>query len=1628
MRIADIVLLGALGWLLATSSVAAQEADAAQWNGRWQTQYVDDLLGPVHGRARIDVEAQAAEVIYRHPKTGAEHRLVSTLFERQGSDLKIVLSGQSPAFAAADGRNYPVTDIVVPETSATATAAIGNSSLTVPLAPRRPSDEAEVTLELTLADLQTLRGSWHYRADPLTRRAHDGLGRIGIFETLSDGGGRQSGGEIWTRPVPQIVTAFALDPQTGWNRDLVEPLNPHPFQDDRHRREQDRRFVVIAGYELPAVGSDPVDFVSLEPSIAYGRVIDPDSTFKSVPGHLEPFVDARAKTAERLEADLGREDAKKLAASLDYLIVEATLRDGITPGMQRFALNGTASGWTLAFGNNGAQIRFVRPIDPAAVPDRRLDSFDVVIKNPDQTVSRARIRVEASALTAEDGVAAATALTVRPGESLEGDLSSAEFFVLTPDTRERFARLGLSFLRGGEVNSTGRPQVVTAGSFRGAYGTLTIDVEGNFTYTADPLRWLSTGYEPTERLFAPEVVRVALRSDLVLPREKIDITLGHGAEILQFAGRRTLPVMRDAKDPHLYLSAPIYLPPAGTGSGAAPPPGTTVLPAAIGEGDRLFAAIADPGLISVPPAPAAARVYTTPGRMENGQSYLWKDHLKAAHACYDDLGEIDWDGSDFDFVATLEEDLHFEWWKVLSLVTTLFASETLETNFQLGDHAALLMLRHVFVTQAEARIKEYRRLAEADRYEVAAFWIATNPYRWGSAGGGHPLNSLRLGIEVPMQDGSSGPFGFTYFDNSSSGGLLRIDDPKKVPIWIVAATRSALGSYAETIRESLATADETDACDVRELVELVGAHFDNVEAQLRPRLMRLSGDAPLRWEPDYHGRLRIRQVASKLWQMRAHQRLSEEDTQQALQYISIATLPAGAAGATATVILAGFNAAAYAATEVPKYLESQEEIAFARGAADVLGLTRLETAVAREYSGTDLAIGFLVTLGGDVASGDMLVFLKSSAKRVADAGQAVLKARLASPRAAVANAFRRLRAGPRYRAVRRGAAIVNAADFDLDSFLLHGHPRDAADVAEFLSYALRRESSGAALEPVQLAALERFRAARDQAAGLADTAFTGELRALADVEAVRPDLRRLVREARGVVETALAAGGRRRAEALALLRFSPQSTGEAFQAALEARLARVRQPLGEAFYDMADPGNRAVAGLLEDNGWAVAVTPRESGGHHVKIAAPGGYEDALLRGFDPETGVLDFVSGYRDNIPGHIDIGLPVPLSEKGVPAFLFAQLRFMQEMGIGYAGQGGNLLRRLDMGWVLNARTNAQLTWFRNTYHPGRSFADLQAEGLLDDFILQTRSVEYASSLIEQSGYRVKAARFAFFGEPGRLWPLGKRFRVGAEGETWEAFMRRYGLGQTDPGPPGIRIEIDVEPNPAAVGGRETSLETARLNLEMPPEATQRLDLEVPGPDQVESPAAVRPPGEKGAAPIPDDFSDTLPPPAAGEFDTTIIERAPLAPNDEIERMRAMAMHDLGNQVPGAAERLALIQDAEAALGRGSAAERQFGLSAARMMSELGVPEVRALQYAGLHHRAVDTSELAAGVFRGQLVAEAILYSGTRPVRLERFMAATGLTQSAAQLAVEEAASRMGLAVLPGEIRPASLYPPALR
>ena len=1572
-------MLGAHAWA----------ADISPFNGHWDVEYVDAELGRIAGKALVDVDAQAVVVTYVHPETEQPFKLVSKRFEVDGNTLRVLLKGRSPTATVNDGLGYPVTSLIVPEDFRVVSATLHQSEAAIAIAPRAPSDIETVNLELNIADSGMLIGEWSYSADPFTRRARDGRGRVGIVDQQPDDTIRQVGSEVWLRPEPKIVTAFAINSQIAWNPDLQEPHRPYPFQDDQYAQESVERFIAIAGYDLPDLDTDPVTLTSLNPAIRFGRLIDRNSSFKFIGGHLDPFAVAQERVAAE-NAFMGTEGARRYAESLDYLFVTATVRASATnaegnevvtvPGLQRFVLNDTISGWHLGFGNNGVRIRFVREVDPAALLDRRFDRFDFVIRKPDNSLSRRSLTIEVNDLIETGLVAPSSAQWVRSGDSLGGDLWTAATDAsldLDKVIRDRAdAAVGAAELEDAlEAAIEKRVQtltpdgeVVNAGVYRGAHGTIRIEESGHFEYQADPRRWSSPGYEPTPYLFTPESFRVALRTDVRLPVDQMDVVIGTRNALLDIDGnRRVIAAVRDPDDPRLYLTAPLFLPTPGGDTVAQTPAGAQGVASAFDAGDTLFAMIATPGLISVPPEPASAQIFLTPARMEFIQShltpdsvgmrrsYLWKEHLRTAHGCYDDLDPIDWDRSDYDFVATIEEDLHFEWWKLASPISLLFSSETLETSFQLGDHAALLLLRQTFEAGLEPRLREYRRLAaRADREEVAAFWIGMNPFRRHGAGSRHPLNRIEYEIMVPMPNGAEDDFLFTYdYPLSTVKRVAEFSDPGEVPDWIVAATRSALSQYADAIEESLATARDVEACDVSKLVMLVGDHFDSVVDDLIPRMMTLSDDVLLEWKPDYAGRLRVSQVASKLWQVRAHQRLSEEDTEHVLFYGSLITLPLGGLGAAASIAMAVLNGASYVYFEYPKYAESRDDLAFARGASETLGFGRFAAAKSREYRVEDFYGGLAISVLGDAIGQSPARMLGEARAEIKKAIDSVVRLASGISRENAVKAVQRASAGLRHFAARRGERMINADDFDLERVIFGGNVRNSNDLGEFLAFVLAREAAGERLEPGQLRALSKLRLL--QSANPAE-AFTGELRALADIANRRPDLVRLIANSGDEIAAILGAGGRRRDEALAYLRYFPQDDFGHFEDAVTARLALIREPLGKPFFDIANPENRLVVDLLGQNGWDISVIQNaETGAYNVTMALGERFSDKMILYFDAATQTIRFKGAARKQIPGRFSFDLPASFGGKRVPTLLLGQMRFLHSVGIGYAGEAGSTIRRVKLDWVLNARTNAQLAWYRRTHHPDLSFEQLQAEGHLSELLQHTRAVEFSRTFVTMAGYRVTSVEAEFFGPGGLMGSLKKNFSSSAGAEDWEDFLRRYGLNARSPTPPDMHIYLNIEPHPRASLGNPALAETAIFELEMPaPASTVRLTR----------PGAAKPPST--------------------------------------------------GQTAGGSEPMAVMDSAHR--------------PDIRTMANFGISRQTAARYAAQIVERPIPADANAELVRGQVIAEAIMEHGDRPISFEEFARNLKLEERGARWAAKRAARRLQMVYIPGEIRPRQLLPPEFR
>ena len=112
---------------------------------------------------------------------------------------------------------------------------------------------------------------------------------------------------------------------------------------------------------------------------------------------------------------------------------------------------------------------------------------------------------------------------------------------------------------------------------------------------------------------------------------------------------------------------------------------------------------------------------------------------------------------------------------------------------------------------------------------------------------------------------------------------------------------------------------------------------------------------------------------------------------------------------------------------------------------------------------------------------------------------------------------------------------------------------------------------------------------------------------------------------------------------------------------------------------------------------------------------------------------------------------------------------------------------------------------------------------------------------------------------------------------------------------------------------------------------------------------------------------------------------------------------------------------------GRGLEQQR-FVRTTAEIMRGFGVPEVWGLNYAALHSARLPADGRGARGILGEIVAEGVYWRGNRPVTLQEFRAVTGLPEAAARSAIERAAERLGMPVIPGELRSTRFLPPERR
>lgn len=326
--------------------------------GRWQVAYIDRLRGPVRGEAIVHRSGRRIEARY-----GDEAYEAVAVSRREGHFL-IDLQHRAPSVAPTD-YTPPGEEIIV--TPGTVTLALGDGETGVSLATPAPAEPGRVRLILAWDEAsRTLTGHWAQRVDAVTGRDDGGGGRNGypMLGSRETGGVTLFGREVWRRPEPRITVAFATENQraidefgTPWWPDPDGLGNAGPTAAAAGKR----RVLYVLGYGLPGVYGEPVTLESLDDDVDYAlHSLEEDMERADFEGFYGNIL---ADAQDRLEAT---EAVGTLAVPVTgdetRMLITATLKDGVTPGLKTFRLNGAEATWQLSFGDHRAAMSLTRDL------------------------------------------------------------------------------------------------------------------------------------------------------------------------------------------------------------------------------------------------------------------------------------------------------------------------------------------------------------------------------------------------------------------------------------------------------------------------------------------------------------------------------------------------------------------------------------------------------------------------------------------------------------------------------------------------------------------------------------------------------------------------------------------------------------------------------------------------------------------------------------------------------------------------------------------------------------------------------------------------------------------------------------------------------------------------------------------------------------------------------------------------------------------------------------------------------------------------------------------------------------------------------------------------------------------
>tara|TARA_R110001592_G_scaffold363371_1_gene685743 strand:+ start:375745 stop:379671 length:3927 start_codon:yes stop_codon:yes gene_type:complete len=1256
-------------------------------NGSWSIVYQDIQLGFVKGRAFIDTDAAHAEILLRHPHSGKETHLIAQSIEINGDRVTITWGAEK----SENERAFKPFGEAVPTAGLSLVLGLGEAQQKISL------EKAVVPSGKIVTDLvyypvsEKLSGDWRQSIDAVTGDAGTGKGRAGFFRYGAPdvGGAELTGIEVWSRPQPVIKDTFSINKQFAY--DFAGPTYPYPFTNSGGEKSEGNktRYIFVLGEDLPHRRSDRIEIESLDEDVDY-YLYELRSSYqkRGGPGKADTYWPDEGYKLVEQRVKSGKANYKPEADD-DFLILEATLKPGVTPGYKALKINGVETAWLLRFGDHQATMGFAR--------DLTLDLRDQV------GLDQKQIPVE---------------------------------------------------------------------------------------------------YEQTDLVYRQEQVVLEIRTQGHLPIEEFRILVGKNGQMMKFGDDRGLLAKRSSNpaNPNIYHTAPIYLINKGE-QNLYPPDAITI---EVTARDKLQAALGGAQILNLQTPLVQAQVLGNPtevlkavqgGRARPGR--LWREAVLRAAQCAGIEGAQSIATSE---MSRLQADEYTDF-----NVSTIWRDvETLlQTRINIGEHAGSIMMRPMFIAMMKQSLAYY----ETELDDTAVMGLRRE-LESAVLYDRHALEN----VIILAPKGGSIALATTFYDTHMEReyGL----SSAALATYQVKAMREARSALASALKKSIKKAEQTDECNVRDMLFLTGFGWQNVQRRTHATLMKLknvreifndaTGKTVIRqranWVADRQARARVANVALYAQMLKRQEDLSDDEWDNFLITVSLLSLPIGIGAEFLAIESAVAGVALLDASDliVNLYQESEKqvgehvELEFARGASAVIGSSRFDKAVAQDSS---IVISYFKTILSASQVANSIASLSSAARLE--------------------------------RSVRRANRVVNrmyANKASVGDIL----PRlSASEKVDIFRAIMRTRSRRAALGPkgldaneLRISAFDRAFASRAHPPGAVDAAVRPTWATRLSEQAfnrlddmiMRADVIRLV-EAHPAEMNRLLMDD----DALGILRL-PQEDFQSFERAV--RREKNRAPMrGNEVVDQADEALGNPEGLtyskvrFDREGDYLTAETRVYAGRETNGTKYGWF----IRGRKPDpvfnTGkdlfVFDLAQTFRHapraTKPGRetgmvgygaaprwvYDVKVPLRDDDPGLPFVMFSNFRTYRALGFSFADPqlGGIMLKN-----VVSVNSVGELNWLRHTY-PNKS---------VDELFQYTHSYRYAKNTAEQLGFRVTEVRVrgAVPGEPGYVYsaPLAQQvksrfFDPGAAknaGEVVEA-QRRFVEKYEVPGHPDAPVSFDV-------------------------------------------------------------------------------------------------------------------------------------------------------------------------------------------------------------------------------------------